>query len=1425
MRAIGRVLRWLGTVFFALIAILLIGFGILQTRVGRDWLAGTIARAVSTSDFAVAIEGLGGVVPFRVGIARIRLADKGGTYLTLHDIGFEIAPAELLVGRLHIRSLTVAEIDMARPSLAPSRPLADYLRVPHLPVPVVLDRLAIARLSLMPAVLGESVAAAIEGNATVDSGTARAAIDLHRIDGIPGKLALKLALSGKKPVLSLRLEATEPTGILLGRLLGEQDRLPLALSLAGTGPVADWHGRLTASAGADARLASDITLGVASETDLGLTGTAAVAPLLPPDLATIIGDRATFALHAEFGERIAVRRLAVGIAAGTVTGDTSFAGPSRAIAAHLHVDIPDLGRLSGASGAPLHGAASLSIAATGSQDRPRVNADLSGTGIGVSGSGAKRIEVHVTATPSGPLDQAATLIAVAAKGRIDGLAVPAAGALGQQLGAGIGWSFAGTAARDASTLEVARFSVQGGGLDLNGSGRLATSGHSLAGAVDFAGSEVGMRTGIAAADALLGSQARFAGAIRRDRAGALDLDNFALTGAAAKLSGNAWFDPASDRLAAELTLAVPQLKPLGAALGARISGTASARVKAEGALDHLRMTSEVEGRGIAIAGAPIERLQLSGTVADLSRRQGAIDGGFRASGLDGQVALAAELNGNSELVVPRLRLTAADTAIDGDLRVDFTTGLVQGSLTGRIPDLGRWSAVAGTPLGGSLDLTARLGAVGGGQGLDLSATGQGLAAGANRSHIEIGRLGLTARLADLWRMPAGTGHLSLRAVRLGAADFATAVASFSSPRPGRVAFDGTADGHPLSLTLAGDGGVVPGGAELRLTRLTGSLGGARFLLEQPLDLSRRGADLSLAGLALRLGPGRISGNAAIKSEALSVSLNAANLPIAPGAQLIGYPGLRGALSLEANLGGTLGAPRGHAVLSADDLSLAASRQAQTPKLGLSVAGDWNGRTVGLQGRVTGLAGDRISIAGSLPMVLTRAPLGISVPSQDPLALRLQGGGDIGHLADLLPLGEDRISGRFAADVMVGGSVASPAASGELRLAGARYQNFASGAQLTNLDALVVGDRDRFRLASLSAGDGAGGTLGAQGSVALSGASGPTAELSARLADFRVAARDEVLATATGNVAVTGPLAAPKVAAALTIDRADITLPDSLPPSVVVLKVTEVNAKGRSSAPPPATPAPVLPMPLDIKLGMPGQVFVRGHGLNSDWHGRLQIAGTSAAPQISGTLVARRGSVDLLGKSFLLTRGTIAFDGGATLDPALDIVAEANAADITAQVIISGYASAPKITLSSIPAVPQDEILSRVLFGQGVGQITAGQGLQLAQAAATLAGGGPGVLDRLRGKLGLDWLGFGQGPAGAASPILNPSVVTPTTSSTTAVSAGKYIAPGVSVGVTQGVSPPTSKVTVEVDVGHHVTVDTEAGQNGGTGIGLNYKYDY
>jgi translocation and assembly module TamB len=131
----------------------------------------------------------------------------------------------------------------------------------------------------------------------------------------------------------------------------------------------------------------------------------------------------------------------------------------------------------------------------------------------------------------------------------------------------------------------------------------------------------------------------------------------------------------------------------------------------------------------------------------------------------------------------------------------------------------------------------------------------------------------------------------------------------------------------------------------------------------------------------------------------------------------------------------------------------------------------------------------------------------------------------------------------------------------------------------------------------------------------------------------------------------------------------------------------------------------------------------------------------------------------------------------------------------------------------------------VLFNRGVGQLTAGEGLQLAGAAATLAGGGPGVLDRLRGGLGLDWFRLGSGPTGPASSTLNPRAASGGGARGTALSAGKYIAPGVSIGVSQGLSPPTSKVTVEIELRPHLTVQGEAGQSGSTGIGLNYNYDY
>jgi translocation and assembly module TamB len=276
---------------------------------------------------------------------------------------------------------------------------------------------------------------------------------------------------------------------------------------------------------------------------------------------------------------------------------------------------------------------------------------------------------------------------------------------------------------------------------------------------------------------------------------------------------------------------------------------------------------------------------------------------------------------------------------------------------------------------------------------------------------------------------------------------------------------------------------------------------------------------------------------------------------------------------------------------------------------------------------------------------------------------------------------------------------------------------------------------------------------------------------------------------------------------------------------VVLEVVEVNSKtGPAEAREPKTPEPASAnsgagvVALDIKVDLPGRVFVRGRGLDGEWRGKLTVTGSSAAPIIVGSLQVVRGSVNVLDKLFTLKEGTISFTGGSKIDPGLDMQAETNAGDITGTVKISGTASAPVIKIGSQPELPQDEVLARILFGKSVSQITPTQGLRLAAAAASLVGGGPGYLDRVRTALGLDRFDIGGGRPTTGATQANGLA-------STTVSAGKYVADGVYVGVDQGLSTSTSRAKVEIEITPNISVETRVGMSGGNALGLNWKMDY
>ena len=161
-----------------------------------------------------------------------------------------------------------------------------------------------------------------------------------------------------------------------------------------------------------------------------------------------------------------------------------------------------------------------------------------------------------------------------------------------------------------------------------------------------------------------------------------------------------------------------------------------------------------------------------------------------------------------------------------------------------------------------------------------------------------------------------------------------------------------------------------------------------------------------------------------------------------------------------------------------------------------------------------------------------------------------------------------------------------------------------------------------------------------------------------------------------------------------------------------------------------------------------------------------------------------------------------------LVPYLRFVTSTTTATGEVRIIIEGKATAPVVSFASTPESPQDEVLSQLLFGRNISEISAFQALQLASAVATLAGrGGAGIISNLRAGFGLDDLD-----------------VTTTDSGATAVRAGKYISENVYTDVTAA-SDGTADVSINLDLTKSLRAKGTVGSDGDTGIGLFFQKDY
>jgi translocation and assembly module TamB len=401
------------------------------------------------------------------------------------------------------------------------------------------------------------------------------------------------------------------------------------------------------------------------------------------------------------------------------------------------------------------------------------------------------------------------------------------------------------------------------------------------------------------------------------------------------------------------------------------------------------------------------------------------------------------------------------------------------------------------------------------------------------------------------------------------------------------------------------------------------------------------------------------------------------------------------------------------------------------------------------GQVVGRAQARFAPMGAGPLVteLLNAPLFAQLRYTGPADTlwRLTG-------SEVLDM-----SGPLAVGADIGGRWADPVIRGSLRTQNGRLESQVTGMVITNVTSVARFAGPQLIFSQISGSTPGGGSVAGNGTVTFSG--GRTAlNLSFAASQALLLNRDDVAARVTGPVKIRSNGQGGTIWGDLKLNKGRFQLGRaSAAAAVPQLNVREVGLDAEDVI----EPAAIHPWKLDLKIAG-NDLQVVGLGINSHWTSNLQVGGFADAPRFTGRAELVRGDYDFAGRNFRLDRGTIRFRGESPPDPQLDIRASAQVQGLDANVLVQGTGLKPEITFASTPPLPQDELLSRILFGTSITNLSAPEALQLASAVAALQSGSGSLdpINALRKAVGLDRLRVV--PADIA------------TGQKTAIAAGKYI---------------------------------------------------
>ncbi len=1465
----ARIVLWSGA---GLVVLLLLCFGFIQTGPGKRVLERVAeSAAASQPGLTAKVQGLEGFLPFDIRIGGIALSDAKGPWLAAKDLRFAWSFSALLTGRIEIEAVTADVIRFMRPpdlppSPPPATPEAPFAWPPTFPglPPILLDNLRVNRIIVDKEAAGQRFEGQLRGRlAAQEGGAVGFSLDASRTDGPKAVFQLAGALNLRKWTLITQAFASEDAGGVLCSALSPTGGGPFKFFLSGSGPLAKFSGRIKALLGEETLLATDVSLSVPLEKDptfrMALSGRAAPPKgLLAPDIAALLGKDVEFLLDGAAvpsKDAFSLTALEVRTAPAVVSVSGEIDPDGRTMRLDLDLDVPDLARLSPVAGPGLAGAAKIRAAVSGDLEKPDAKISLSAVDVVAPGASVRSAGLLFDVVPAGKLGEPFKGLTVTGGGDIKGIRgpdgpLPIGDAVGVNLDVKADEAFA--VVLDTLSVRAGDILLKSSGkVDPNGpltlrcdlnvpdlAGALAPAGLPLGGSLDMDarlsgdlaknafkalinGELSGLRAtrrgeagkNAALAAALLGRKPSFNIKARLGEDGRAVLETLTLAGRKLRVSGKGGADMRAGTLDAVIDTVFPDLRVLSDPLGKTFAGELEIRTTARGTLTSPDVAVLATGRNIHADTLDVSALKLTANAADVAAApRGSVELNATASGQNAKVKTGFAMKG-ATLSLSGLAVQGPATDIHGDLSVDLDSTLIQGKIGGGVTDLGRIGRIIGQQMAGSLRLDAALASGSGGQDVRASVDVSGLSVEGAR----IASVGLDANLTDVLRAPRGKASLDVRDVSAEGAAL-TSLALRADGDGGGVGFTmalaGRADAvGRIKLDAKGDVAPQDGGARLSLSKFSGTLGDLPLELKKNAVITAGGPTLNVDSLELAVGGAALAAQGGWTPKAVDFSLTLKNFTL-DTLSMAGLEGYDGKAEAEVRLTGSPGKPTGAVKVDVTDVRLADdAADKKIPPLRVAVNADIASAGITASVDLGGIGDKPVSVKAAVPARFSLSPFVFDVPPSGKLEGSVTADMNLADLNGLLERFNTKMGGRFKTDITLAGTVGEPDVRGGMGITDGSLQNAASGTDLRQLELDVQAAGDEIRLVNLAAKDNKEGNFKITGEVDLSPGDDFAVDVSAVFNKARLVNIDMVQATLGGNVDIKGKGSNLDVTGDLKVGPVAVNIPNKFPADVPQVEVTEINnpdAKPEEKREPPEAAGNIK---LDVAVEVGDGVFVRGMGLESEWEGKLRVEGTAARPYIDGKINTRQGGgIEVFGRRLRLKTGVVTFNGASPPDPVLNIQTDIDTSDAVCGVNVTGSASSPNIALVSDPPMPNDEVLSRILFGQGAGSITPFQAIQLAQAGATLMAGG-GSLDMLaktRKLVGLDELDVipGQGDSGG-----------------TKLRAGKYLAKGVKVSVDQGMSADSGAVSVEVDITPNISVESRVGADSKQGLGVNWKWDY